>query len=719
MTPSTNGSWFDQPMRWAQLTLVENDPVQYDVNFWLDFFKQAHCDAACLSAGGCVAYYPTEIPLHYRSPFMGDRDPFGELYAGCRELGMHIIARTDPHAVHDDVYEAHPDWVMHGPDGKPVRHWADPDLWVTCALGPYNFDFMTQVTREIVTRYPVDGVFSNRWMGHGICYCEHCERNFKAATGYDLPRDGETPVLFRLLRGHDSGRNRERQHPALQAYIVWWQDRLFELWDVWDRAVREVVPHARFIPNAGGAHGMLDMQRIGEKSEILFADRQARRGLQPSWSNGKNGKEFRATMGRKPIGGIFSMGVEERYRWKDSIQHPEEFRLFVADGVAKGLRPWFTKFSGMIYDPRWLKPVADMYAMYHQWEPYLRNEAPVADVALVYSQQTWNYYGGEKAFEKVDDHANGFYHALIEARIPFEMVHEGLLDTENTRQFKTLILPNIAALSDRQCQQLRDFVHRGGSLVATYETSLYDEWGVRRDDFGLADLFGVRYSGGIEGPMQNSYLAIERDPVTRVFHPILAGLEDTGRIINGVNRVKVEITTPLPYAPLTLIPSYPDLPMEMVWPRINQTDIPQVYVRQVGKGRVVYFPWDVDRSFWEVLCVDHGRLLTNAVDWATDAERPVTVTGQGVLDVTVWRQKDSMTVHLVNLTNPMMMKGPIREFIPLGEQTVRLRLPEGKAVAGVHLLRAGTTPEVRHEAGAVSVRVPSILEHEVVAIDFR
>ena len=103
--------------------------------------------------------------------------------------------------------------------------------------------------------------------------------------------------------------------------------------------------------------------------------------------------------------------------------------------------------------------------------------------------------------------------------------------------------------------------------------------------------------------------------------------------------------------------------MEMVWPRVQHTDSPQVYARQVGEGRVVYFPWDIDRSFWEILCIDHGRLLTNAVEWATNEERPATVTGPGVLDVTVWRQKESMTVHLVNLTNPMMMKGPIRELI--------------------------------------------------------
>jgi hypothetical protein len=53
--------WFDKPMRWAQLTLAENDPGRYDPGFWLDYFRRTHSDAACLSAGGCVAYYPTKI----------------------------------------------------------------------------------------------------------------------------------------------------------------------------------------------------------------------------------------------------------------------------------------------------------------------------------------------------------------------------------------------------------------------------------------------------------------------------------------------------------------------------------------------------------------------------------------------------------------------------------------------------------------------------------
>jgi hypothetical protein len=107
--PAGTTGWFDRPMRWAQLTLVEDDPGKYDLNFWLDYFRRTHSDATCLSAGGCVAYYPTKVPLHYRSQWLAGTDPFGDLVAGCRKLNMVVIARTDPHAAHNDVAEAHPD----------------------------------------------------------------------------------------------------------------------------------------------------------------------------------------------------------------------------------------------------------------------------------------------------------------------------------------------------------------------------------------------------------------------------------------------------------------------------------------------------------------------------------------------------------------------------------------------------------------------------------
>jgi hypothetical protein len=681
---------FDRPMRWAQLTLVENDPGTYDLQFWLDYFQRTHSDGVTLSAGGCVAYYPTRIPLHYRSAWMKDTDPFGDLVRGCRQLGMTILARTDPHACRQDVYDAHPDWIAVDASGQKRRHWAMPELWVTCALGPYNFEFMTQVTREIVTMYQVDGVFSNRWAGSGMCYCEHCTRNFKDATGFDLPR------------------TLDPQNPARRAYMEWRENRLFELWDVWDKAIREANSKARYVANSGGgALSELNMKTIGDKASILFADRQARSGLTPSWANGKNGKEYRAALGNKPIGGIFSVGVEEAYRWKDSVQSEPEIRLWALDGIANGLRPWFTKFAGVLHDKRWLPVVEQTYTWAWRNERYLRNTAPLARVGMVYSQQTARYYGGERARAKVEDHTLGFYQALIEARIPFEMVHDELLDAGRLAALKVLILPNIAALSDRQCEQIRNFVKNGGGLVATYETSLHDERGVKRANFGLSDLFGANCAGGLDARLQNSYLRLEGK------HPLLRGFEGVERIINGVSRVHTKPVGSYPNPPLTLIPSYPDLPMEEVFPRVDHTDQPEVYVN----GRVVYFPWDIDRTFWEVLSVDHAKLLRNAVDWAANEPRPVTVSGPGVLDVTIWKQKDSMTVHLVNLTNPMMMKGPLREFIPVPAQEVAIRLPKGRKPRAVKLLVSGATPRTTTANGELHLTVPSILDHEVIAIE--
>ena len=633
------------------------------------------------------------VPLHYRSKFLGDRDSFGELVAGCRKLGMNVVARTDPHAVHQDVYDAHPDWIAVDAQGRKRKHWADPQLWVTCALGPYNFDFMTEVTREITRMYKVDGIFSNRWDGSGMCYCEHCQRNFKQASGLDLPRTTNP------------------QDPARRQYIVWRQARLFELWRLWDSEIKKINPEAAFIANAGGgALSDLDMKTIGDLAPTLFADRQARRGVMPPWSNGKNGKEYAATLGNKAIAGIFSMGVEEPYRWKDSVQSADEIRLWVADGFAHNLRPWFTKFNGKVIDHRWTKVIEDLYGWHYRNERYLRNEKSLARVAMVYSQQTATFYGGEHARATVEDHALGFYQALIEARIPFDMVHDKLLDSPHISQYKTLILPNIAALSDDQCRQLTQFVEAGGSIVATHETSLYDEWGTRRKDFGLAALFGASYAGRVDKDLHNSYLNIGPS------HPLVLGLEDATRIINGANWVHTKATQPGPL-PLTFVPSYPDLPMEQVYARVPRTDIPGVYAREHGRGRVVYFPFDLDRTFWEVLSNDHGILLRNAVAWANNEDQPLLVKGKGVLDVSLWLQKDSIAAHLVNLTNPMMMKGPLREIIPSPSQEVVIKIPDGRRVSGVHLLVSGKKPKYTLVRGKLSLGIDPIGLHEVVAID--
>ena len=240
--------------------------------------------------------------------------------------------------------------------------------------------------------------------------------------------------------------------------------------------------------------------------------------------------------------------------------------------------------------------------------------------------------------------------------------------------------------------------------------ALFDEHGQRRSDFGLTDLFGCSTTGEVETRLQNSYLTL-RHPT-----PLARGLEGTNRVIGPLARVLVEAADQAEVA-LTWVPSYTDLPMERVFTTTPITDIPMAICRRRGLGRVVYFPMDLDRTFSEVMAADHLALLTNAVRWAAPDGPPLEVSGPGVVDVAVWRQAASLTVHLVNLNNPMALRGAVHDLVAAGPYTVRLRIPAGLAVEGVHLLEAGTDPVTSREGDWLVLTIPSVLLHEVVAVD--
>ncbi len=63
-----------------------------------------------------------------------------------------------------------------------------------------------------------------------------------------------------------------------------------------------------------------------------------------------------------------------------------------------------------------------------------------------------------------------------------------------------------------------------------------------------------------------------------------------------------------------------------------------------------------------------------------------------------------------------MMKGPFRELFPV-EAQVRIKVPENKRVTGVSLLMSGTKLTFENKEGIVTLSIPKILDHEIVALD--
>jgi hypothetical protein len=603
------------------------------------------------------------------------------------------MARVDPHAIHQDAADAHPEWIAVDRDGNRRRHWAFPEVWVTCAYSDYNFGFMPKVLEELTREYDIDAIFANRWQGHGVCYCESCKSNFRAASGYELPREANP------------------EDPVWMAWAAWRRTVLTRLVVEWDAAMKRIKPHTSFIPNMGSVSLMeFDLEVIQRYCPFLCVDDQGRRGTEPIWMAGRNGKRMRATFPDRPAILITSIGPEEAYRWKDSVTTGPEMQAWIDNGTTQGLLPWFTKFNGVVPDTRWVEPVADSFGLHAEVEPVLAAMQPVAEVAILDPATTLRHHGQEtRALAEADD--LGFYHALVEARIPFEMVSDQAMTSNLLDRFKVLVLANSTCLSDEQIASLEAYVGRGGSIVAAHETSTRTELNRPRNAIGLGRLLGVSLEAPARGPVKNTYVAINGE------HPISEGFEGANRIIGGTHLLAVDAVTDAE-VPFLYVPDFPDLPMEEVYPREAPRGAAVVARRHPGGGRTVYFPWNVGAIFKEVLAADHSRLIANAVRWALDKRLDVEVAGREVLDLAVRTNAGGVAVVLHNLNNPMMMKGPIREVFPAGRQVVSVAIPAGRQFAGARLLVAGREANARVAGGRVEIDVPRLDTLEVVHVNW-
>ena len=167
---------------------------------------------------------------------------------------------------------------------------------------------------------------------------------------------------------------------------------------------------------------------------------------------------------------------------------------------------------------------------------------------------------------------------------------------------------------------------------------------------------------------------------------------------------------------LSVVPGFVAYPPELSYPLEPHTTEPAVVVREKGKSRLVWFPGDIERTMWHSGHTDLARLLRNAIRWVAGANPPVTVEGEGVIESFAWQTGPGYAVHILNYTNPAMHRGWIRDFYPIGPQTVSLQIPAGTRVKSIVLLRAETPIPFRQLAGAIEFTIPRVLDYEIAAI---
>ena len=688
--PSTQ-PWQQQVRRVGQSNMTEHDPAVMNIEEWADYWHRAQADIVFISVTGILAFYPSKVPFHRHGKFLNGRDFFGECVSAARKRGMRVVARMSPDLNWGDALDAHPEWAMGHKDGSPQFSGEEPRLFKTCMFSTYMDDYMPAIIREINSRYDVDCFYANGWPPLGSlpeCHCAICSK---------LPPSG-TPAYWRAFN-----------------------DRVFEIWQKYDTIAKEKKPESFFFANSGGnVRGGPNLDRLGKIVQWFQADNQGRTYDEPSiWGCSLQGRVCNAVLDGKVAANVTAAYSTGSPGWRNASKSAEEARIWLAQTSASGMRPYFHfvgSENGFCEDRRWQKVGEDYFRWAAKHDTHLRTCRSIANIGVVIGQSTQLLYRGPATAHSrayMQETTQGIYDALLQGRFAFDYVHEDRFDADRLSKYRLLILPNIAMLSDRQCQQLRDFVNSGGSLMASLETCLYDENLNPRSDFGLADLLGVSKAGEAIGTNGNAYYARIENPKAPQLHPILNGFVDTNWIPGSQNRIPLK---PVNDPVLTVVPGFVRYPPELAYPPSSHTDEPAIVLHDNGKSRTAYFSGDIERTYWLTGHGDLLRLMHNTINWLTQDERVIDVAGEGLIEMFCWETNPGYAVHLLNYTNPNAHQGWLRSVYPLSPQTVSMKLPAGVRVKSVELLQAERTITFAVHDQTLQFTVPSIRDYEVAAI---
>lgn len=679
-------SWQQRIRRIGQSNMTEHDPAVMNIEEWADYWHSAGAQVVFISVTGILAFYPSKVKFHRHGKFLNGRDFFGECTAAARKRNMRVVARMSPDLNWGDALEAHPEWAMRNKDGSVQFSGEEPRLFKTCMFSTYMDDYVPAVMREVNSLYDVDCFYTNGWPPIGSlpeCYCAICSK---------LPPSG-TPAYWRAFN-----------------------DRLFELWNKYDAIAKEKKPDSFYFANLGGnVHAGPNLDRLGKTAVWFQGDNQGRTNDDPAvWGCTLQSRVCNAVLDGKFAANItaaYSTGV---VHWRNASKNPAEARMWMSETLAGGLALYYHFIGsedGLGEDRRWQKVGAEYFQWAAKHDAHLKVRRSIANIGVVMGQSTQLLYKGPATASSrsyMRETTHGIYETLLAGRYTFDYVHEDRLELERLRKYRALLLPNIAMLSDGQCRQLSDYVRSGGSLMASFETGMYDENLERRGESGLAALFGIGKAGDVVGTNGNAYYSrIERT------HPLLTGFADTNWIPGAQNRLPLKpVSDPI----LTVVPGFVQYPPELAYPSPSHTDEPAMVLRENGSSRLAYFSGDIERSYWLTGHDDLLRLMHNTLDWITGGERTVAVEGEGFVELFAWETEPGYAVHLLNYTNQNAHHGWMSSVYPLGPQVVSMALPAGVKVKSVELLRAEKPISFDLEGATLRFTIPRVEDYEVAAV---
>jgi hypothetical protein len=372
--------------------------------------------------------------------------------------------------------------------------------------------------------------------------------------------------------------------------------------------------------------------------------------------------------------------------------------------LACGAAPIYATLNRLYYNlgSGTAHPAQEVYEVMRRLEPVLKDSTAVPYITMVPSWEALQFWRTQHRGWNVEM-SEGFTLAMLDERLSLDVCPSTEVTESWLKGQRVIALCGASGLTQETAQMLSRWVERGGGLLATYDTGVFDENGKVRPGGALKDVLGVDIKGEALPSLPECYFRIQKT------HPALGDYR-SGATIKGDSRL---------------------LPVEAVGEAQVLADCwnvgtkesrgPAIIVHQFGKGRTVYISGSLEAHYASSRVLSHRRILASAVRYlAGNSPPPFTLTApRGVYGVLRRAPQGDLTLWL--LANVGFKDADIgrmrQEFMVVPNVEARVLVPPGRKVRSVHLVRSRREIPFTRAGGYAVVTLPEVHVAEIVHLE--
>lgn len=595
------------------------------------------------------AYYNTKIG--HKHSDLGTIDLIAEFSKYTRKYGMQLLFYYSI-AWEQRAWKEHPDFRAKNSNGTDFIYTRELNTrtpitrWTVCTNGPYR-QYMNGMLKELTENYEFEGY----WLDiprAPICYCDFCKKDYLEKTGKNMPVD---------LYSRD-GLEFRKWHFALSTEIA----------NSWVSAIREVKPQVTIASNGISYSYDFGWDAI-DAQDYPSREYHAKEGVASVSFYSLQQKALKRNVPFEIEIWRHSYGAREGTLRTQCVRNVSVLTTEMAAVVSHG---GFVQYYDQVQmdgtlSERSLSLLKPAFETIRNGQPWTGVGTPVPYAMILWSKQT-TMFGSSEMVRLHSTGMLGSFLAMQETHIPVGVVAERDVEIGEYGGAKVIIVPSVECLSDKCIAGLDDFVKKGGGLVVTDKSSMKNEFGQSRENFGLKELLGLDFKGTTEF-IYSYYINDKKHPVTdkNLWLGFANSVHDNFQAHVAANsevEVLGEIMDEVPGFKIDLMPH-------------KRTGWPSLIVRNYGKGRVVYHTAPLCSMYERFSHLDQRNLIENAVRWAGQAPVPIEVQAPETVEVIPWRDEPNKRtiIHVVNRTGAGLAQGPgalQHETIPVHDIQIKI-----------------------------------------------